>query len=114
MIDGNLIGVFQKFKTQKNSIGESVREWFDVVDKNGFLDYVTGDTDYEMNAKIQQSTHIFICDWFDCGILEITSENARLLINNQVYQILLIDDPMGMHQHLEIYLEFVGGQVITE
>lgn len=114
MINGNLVGTFQKFKTQKNSIGESVREWFDIVDKNGFLDYVTGDADYEMNAKIQQSTHIFICDWFDCAILEITSENARLLINNQVYQILLIDDPMGMHQHLEIYLKFVGGQTITE
>lgn len=114
MIDGNLIGVFQKFKTQKNSIGESVHEWFDVLNKNGFLDFANGQTNYETNAKIQQSTHIFICDWFDCDALEITSENARLLINNQVYQILLIDDPMGMHQHLEIYLKFVGGQVITE
>ena len=43
------------------------------------------------------------------AIVDATSENARFIINGLVYDILLIDDPMGMHEHLEIYLRFVGG-----
>ena len=42
--------------------------------------------------------------------VDATSENARMLIDGQVYQIQVIDDPMNMHQHLEIYLKYVGGQ----
>jgi hypothetical protein len=26
-----------------------------------------------------------------------------------VYDVLLIDDPMNLHQHIEVYLQFVGG-----
>lgn len=114
MINGNTIGTFQKFKIQKNSIGESVREWFDVIQKKGFLDYVTGEADYEMNAKIQESTHIFLCDYFDCAALGITSENARIVIEGQIYSIQMIDDPMGLNRHLEIYLKYTGGQSTTE
>lgn len=115
MIDGNLIATFQKFTTtKKNAIGENVREWSDVIQKKGFLDYVTGEVDYEMNAKIQESTHIFLCDWFDCDALGITSENARIIIEGQIYSIQIIDDPMGRNQHLEVYLKFVGGQLTTQ
>ena len=39
-----------------------------------------------------------------------TSDNARMVVNGEVYEILLIDDPMNMHDHLEIYLRFIGGQ----
>ena len=42
--------------------------------------------------------------------VDVTSENARMLIDGLIYQIMLIDDPMNLHQHLEIYLKFVGGQ----
>ena len=59
MIDGNLIGTFQTQTTKKNSIGEGVLVWSDVIQKKGFLDYVTGDVNFEMNAKIQESTHTF-------------------------------------------------------
>lgn len=115
MIDGNLIATFQKFTTtKKNAIGENVREWSDVIQKKGFLDYVTGEVDYEMNAKIQESTHIFLCDWFDCDALGITSENARIIIEGQIYSIQIIDDPMGRNQHLEVYLKFAGGQLATQ
>ena len=42
--------------------------------------------------------------------VEITSENARMVIDGMVYEILLIDNPMNMNEHLEIYLRFIGGQ----
>lgn len=38
----------------------------------------------------------------------VTSENARLLINGKIYDIVLIDNPMELNQHYEIYLKEVG------
>ena len=63
MINGNLIAIFQIQTSNKNAIGEGVLEWSDMAQKKGFLDYVNGEVDYEMNAKIQESTHIFLCDF---------------------------------------------------
>lgn len=139
MIGGNITALFQvKDEGKKNAIGEREHKWYDVSSSSsGWLDLKdeNGAKNTIFNAKIQESTHIFLCDYRSFKSLsaewvwntlnfvngeinsekldkrvDVTSENARLLINNQVYQILLIDDPMGMHQHLEIYLKFVGGQ----
>lgn len=139
MIGGNITALFQvKDEGKKNAIGEREHKWYDVSSSSsGWLDLKdeSGAKNTIFNAKIQESTHIFLCDYRSFKSLsaewvwntlnfvngeinsekldkrvDVTSENARLLINNQVYQILLIDDPMGMHQHLEIYLKFVGGQ----
>lgn len=139
MIGGNITALFQvKNEGEKNAIGEREHKWYDVSSSSsGWLDLKdeNGAKNTIFNAKIQESTHIFLCDYRSFKSLsaewvwntlnfvngeinsekldkrvDVTSENARLLINNQVYQILLIDDPMGMHQHLEIYLKFVGGQ----
>lgn len=43
-------------------------------------------------------------------VVDVTSENARMVIHGAVYEILLIDNPMNMNEHLEIYLRFIGGQ----
>ena len=138
MIGGNITALFQvKDEGKKNAIGEREHQWYDVSSSSGWLDLKdeNGTNNTIFNAKIQESTHIFLCDYRSFKSLsaewvwntlnfvngkinsekldkrvDVTSENARLLINNQVYQILLIDDPMGIHQHLEIYLKFVGGQ----
>lgn len=32
-----------------------------------------------------------------------------MLIDGKIYDVQWIDDPMGMHEHLEIYLKAVGG-----
>lgn len=136
-VGGNLIALLQvKDEGEKNSIGEREHIWVDVAAAKGWLDFGNGNSnDVNFNAKIQESTHIFLCDYqsfkglsgkwvwdalnFVNGVIsdetldntvDVTSENARMLINGQVYQIQVIDDPMGMHQHLEIYLKFVGGQ----
>lgn len=90
------------------------------------------------NAKVEESSHIFICDYskdienlyylldgngdyiFDsdnCTIRtktddevadKVTSENSRMIIKGQVYDIVYIDNPMELNQHFEIYLKLVG------
>ena len=135
MIGGNITAKLQvKDAGTKNSIGERVHTWTDVTAIKGWLDYMTGGSNTDQyNAKVQETSHIFMCDfssfqglsqeWLwdpfrfpidritsDTGeTVDATSENARMVINGNVYQIQLMDDPMGMHKHLEIYLKYVGG-----
>lgn len=107
-IGSNIELVLQTKETQKNTIGEKISLWLDTETLTGFLDLSSGSSSYSTyNAKIQESTHIFLCDYVK---LSVTAENCRAVIGGQVYDVLLIDDPMGMHEHLEIYLKFVGGQ----
>lgn len=120
-IGGNTLALFQvKVEGGRNAIGECENSWIDTLTVNGWLDLSNGDSKRTVySAKIQESTHIFLCDYQpltykpstdapDAKV--ITSENARIIIEGQVYDIMLIDDPMLMHQHLEIYLKFTGGQ----
>lgn len=137
MIGGNVTAVLQiKDNGLKNAIGEREHVWMDVTGLKGFLDLSTGDSKHTtFYAKVQESTHIFLCDFtnlknlstdwvwnpfsFLTGVISktdeqetvnVTSRNARMIVNSEVYEILLIDDPMGMHSHLEIYLKYVGGR----
>ena len=108
MIGGNTTAEIQVKTTTKNTIGEAVESYETVQTIKGWLDLSNGDSRYtNYSAKIQESTHIFMCDYVK---LEVKAENSRLLVNGERYDITLIDDPMGMHQHLEIYLRYTGGQ----
>lgn len=139
-IGGNTRAVVQvRDSGTKNQIGERIHQWVDVAALTGWLDLIDGGgsatkrTVY--NAAIQESSHIFLCDFqsfknlssgwvwnpfnLHTGVIsnaelpqavDATSENARIVIDNQIFNIMLIDDPMNMHQHLEIYLKFTGGQ----
>lgn len=109
-IRGNITVLLQtKTGTEKNEIGEAVSKWKTVYTLIGFLDLSSGDSRYSSyNAKIQESTHIFICDYQEMAA--VTAENSRLIINGKLYDVLLIDDPMNLHYQLEFYLKFTGGQ----
>lgn len=136
-IGGNTYALLQvKSEGAKNSIGACEYDWIDCTSLLGWLDLSTGDSKrITFNAKIQESTHIFLCDFtnlkdlstkwvwnpfsFLTGIVsrdeqertvDVTSDNARMVIQGLVYEILLIDNPMNMNEHLEIYLRFIGGQ----
>ena len=111
VIGGNISGTLQLRQTEKNKIGEAVASWINAVPLFGWLDLMNGDSRHTVhNAKIQESTHIFICDYTDLSPYKIISENCRMTINGLVYEITLVDNPMGIGQQLEIYLKFVGGQ----
>ena len=110
-IGGNIVGQLQiKNGFTKNAIGERVPNWETVHELTGFLDYQAGDSQYQnYNAKIQESTHVFICDFVELGSA-VKAENSRFIIKGERYDVILIDDPMELHYQLEIYLKYTGVQ----
>lgn len=119
MIGGNITAALQISTTTKNKIGEKEKAWHTVWEHIGFLDLQAGDSKYTTaNAKMQESTHIFLCDYkpipdtfeVDGTNYKVNAESARLMANSQEYDVMLIDDPMGLHKQIEIYLKFTGGQ----
>lgn len=110
MIGGNIKAEIQIFGTSKNEIGEDLKQWETVQTLTGWLDLSGGDSKYAAyNAKIQESTHVFISDYVSLDS-SITAENSRMLINGKTFDIMLIDNPMELCEQLEIYLKFTGGQ----
>lgn len=111
-IGGNTKAVLQIATTEKNAIGETVQTWTDVQTVKGWLDLSSGDAKYSSyDAKIQESTHVFIADYVPLDG-RITAETSRAIVNGKAYDITLIDNPMEM-QHgsqLEIFLKYTGGQ----
>ena len=110
MIDGNVVAKLQVQQNSKDNIGSIVKEWKDLITlPNGFLDFVGGDSSYKSNykGKMKETTHIFICDYVE---IKVSATKCRLLVDDSVYDsvydVLLIDDPMGLHQHLEILLKY--------
>lgn len=106
MIGGNVTAEFQTKTVTVNAIGEQEESWSTVKIIRGYLDLISGDSKYETyNTKIQESTHVFICDYTPLGV----SVNARLIVNGKNYDVMLIDNPMNLNRQLEIYLKMVGG-----
>jgi hypothetical protein len=111
-IGGNIKAIIQVCTFADNDIGENVPTWADAQSIKGWLDLQTGEArNTTFNAKIQESTHIFIADYVKLD-KRITAESARMVINGKRYDILLIDNPMemGSRSQLEFYLRFTGGQ----
>lgn len=116
-IGGNTDAVIQIKTIAQNDIGEDAETWVDAVDTFiGWLDLSSGSSNgVNYNAKIQQSTHIFVCDYFDLTATKgdtgkkLTPENSRMIINGEVYEVSVYDNPMNMNAQLEIYLVYVGG-----
>ena len=105
-ISGNTDLVLKIKSQTENEIGEKVTSWVDYKTIHGFMDFMsetTGRTNY--NSKIVESTHVFVCDY-----VEIDKSETELMAyhNNKEYEITYIDDPMGLHYHLEIFLKYLG------
>lgn len=118
-IGGNIMGIIQIAITTKNDIGGDISNWVQTTHPFlGWLDLAGGDSpSINFNAKIQESTHIFVCDYFPLvyrkeGVLdvELTPENSRMIIDGKIYEVMIYDNPMQTNQQLEIYLKYVGGQ----
>lgn len=106
MIGGNTIAVLQqKSGSTTNTIGEKIQAWTDAATLIGWLDLSDGDSKHKYHAKLQESTHIFLCDYV---AVDRKADDKRLVVNGVVYEVMLIDDLMEMHRQLEIYLRYVG------
>ncbi len=111
-IGGNTRAMIQVYTSAKNEIGEQVKTWADAQSIKGWIDLQSGDSRYTTyNAKIQESTHIFIADYVPLD-KRITAENSRMSIGGKTYDILVIDNPMELKNgsQWEFYLRFTGGQ----
>ena len=109
---GNINAEIQVNTTTRNSIGEQVKEWSAVQTLRGWLDLASGKSGYSsFNAKIQESTHIFVGDYVPLDS-RITAENSRMVIKGKVYDIMLLDNPMELEEgsQWEIYLKYTGGR----
>lgn len=106
MIGGNIEAVLQqKSGSTTNEIGEKIQAWSDVQRLIGWLDFASGDSKYTYDTKLQETTHLFLCDYVP---IDRVATDKRLLVNGDIYDVLLIDDPMELHQQLEINLRYVG------
>lgn len=106
MIGGNTVATIQRLEVQKNEYGEAIKQWVTISQIKGFLDLMSGNASYSFNAKLTESTHVFISDY---RTMPVNQENGRLLINNNVYEITYIDNPMELNAQIEIFLKFIGG-----
>lgn len=111
-IGGNTYATLQiKDSSTKNSIGEHLQTWTDAMQIYGWLDYSAGESNHNnFGTKAEETTHIFLADYVDTE--DIKSNESRLIVNDKIFEILLIDDPMGMHRQLEFYLRYVGDNYV--
>ena len=105
MIGGNATAVLQVKTSSKNAFGEKTETWEDVTSITGFLDFTGGDGSYKSNFKgaVEETTHLFICDYVE---LDVKPTQCRMVIDNKIYDVLMIDNPMNLNQHLEIMLKY--------
>lgn len=110
-IGGNITGIVQtKTTSGKNDIGEKIHTWENKVSLPGWLGLQSGDSKYtNFNAKIEESTHVFLCD-YNAGVYALADKDTRLILKGNMYDVLLIDNPDELDEQLEIYLRKVGGQ----
>lgn len=111
MIGGNIELILKHIKKGSKTFDENGKrkvEYESVAALFGWLDLVSGDSKYDYKAKIEDSTHVFICDFENIEDTDV--ENLRATINGKDYDVKFIDDPMNLHQQLEIYLKLTGGQ----
>lgn len=105
MIGGNITATIQRNTSSKNEFGELVKTWDDVITLTGFLDFIGGDGSYKSNynGAIKETTNVFICDYTP---LDVEPTHIRMIIEGKSYDVLMIDNPMGLNQHLEIMLKY--------
>ena len=100
------VAALQVRTVANNAIGEQVEKWADAVHLYGILDMASGGANYtSFNAKTMESTHVFVCDYIR---IPFYATATRIVIDGAVYDVTMIDDPCGLHDHLEIYLTYKG------
>lgn len=112
-IGGNEEALIQISQFKKNSYGNEVADWVNAFSVVGFLDMTDEGTDSRtLMHRVEDADYVFMCDYFEpvAEGIKLTTENSRILINGEVYEVKLYDDPMRLHEHMEIYLKYLGGQ----
>lgn len=106
-IGGNITAELQLKNITKNAFGEQHNTYETVQTLTGYIDYTGGNAEYKTTykGKLEETTHVFLCDYVD---IPEKDEMYRMIINNQCYDVILIDNPMNLNQQLEIFLKCNG------
>lgn len=109
MIGGNAKAVVLRATKAKDASGLAVTGGAErLMELSGWLDYQSGQPSRQAyQAKVQDATHLWICDYRE-DFASMPVGGLSLSIGGLSYEVLLIDDPMGMHEHLETHLRRVG------
>ena len=109
MVGGNLNATIQIKTLTENDIGENVAEWVNYIESvNGWLDSAGGSSTRQSHkTKSEDSSHVYICD-FDSRLRDLDTTQCRFVCRDRIYEIKYVDDPMELHDHLEISLKLVG------
>lgn len=110
MVGGNVAAAVMRTLKTKNQDGVSVLgEPEQVMELHGWLDYQSGQSSHmTYQAKLQDTTHVFVSD-YDEEYASLSENGLSLVVGGKRYEVLLIDDPMGLHRHIETYLKYLGG-----
>ena len=113
-IGGNIKAVLRRAVAgERNAIGERETVYETIFEVDGWLGLQSGDSKHTLGAKIEESTHVFLCD-YNPAIYALTMPGdddglvLHMVIKGMVYDVLLIDNPDEMNEQLEIYLRKVG------
>lgn len=111
-IDGNTEATVQIKEIMQDEYQADRAEWKDAFSIKGVLDLLDGGVNLKLMSRIEDADYIFLCDYFLPAYngKKLTASNSRLLIDCEVYEVVLFDDVMRLHEHLEIYLKYLGGQ----
>lgn len=118
-MDGNITVKLQVMvDVTQNKIGEDIPIYEDVMELTGYIDYLSGEARASsFNARIMESTHVFVGEYkpipetfsYKGKEVRVTDENTKVVANLKEYLVKLIDDPMDLHDHIEIYMDYTGG-----
>lgn len=111
MIGGNTTLQLQVCSSVSNEIGEQVETWNTVQSIDGFIDMVSSESNKTTyNAKVVEATDVFISDYVPIAesINAENPDNVRGVVDGRIYDVQYIDDPMKLHEQLEIYLKYTG------
>lgn len=111
-IDGNTKATVQIKEIMQDEYQADLAGWKDAFSIRGVLDLLDGGVSLKLMSRIEDADYIFLCDYFlpEYNGKKLTASNSRLLIDDEVYEVVLFDDVMRLHEHLEIYLKYLGGQ----
>lgn len=99
--------IIQKSDKVSDGIGGYTEVWKKFKSVQGYLDLITGtNLNTSQSAITEDSTHILVIPTYVSGV----TDKMRVIAENRSYSINYVDDPLGVHHHLEIYLTF-GGEI---
>lgn len=106
MFDDTQLFMIQTKQQNDDGIGGFEESWVGFKLVSGYLDLITGtDQNTLQNAFTEQSTHILIIPEYTN---EITDKMRIVDDRDRWYSVTYVDDPVGVHDHIEVYLTYGG------